>query len=265
MTLFFPIMSFPDPQNGYDLLFPLDTPDTQKRSFEYTSAFETKSLEELAVKKTRTSTSLINPLLPVALDSPEQIDEWIKERKKKYPKTKSTQNPNSNENVDALDMLAGYGSDSSSEIETPKNSKPQNSKGLNKNLDINLENSDQSETSSSEDSDIESDSETSEPEVLDSKIPLDTPFQPHKIGHDESRSKNKTCTYFIRSKCTKGDKCPFLHPQSVIKTDQPETTAGNINHKLGLLEHILAKDINVENTRLLQCLYYLKTKTDLLS
>ncbi|KAJ1959792.1 hypothetical protein GGI12_004153 [Dipsacomyces acuminosporus] len=205
------------------------------------------------------------------LDTPEDIAAWIAERKSKYPtdanirlksgqqqqqhaaqsEIKRKQHPPKGSDVskknridpgpsgNPLSMLAGYGSglsDSDNELS--------------------------SSSDSSKDSGSESESDSA-PEVVSAKHQApNMPFKPSGIAPGADRRKLRVCKYFAMGKCRKGNACPFAHPESIKERLEQEAAAAAAESKArasssNLLGMLLAKDIERENYRVLQCIEYI--------
>ncbi|KAJ2683560.1 hypothetical protein H4R19_006985 [Coemansia spiralis] len=95
----------------------------------------------------------------------------------------------------------------------------------------------------------------SEPEEAPAKTVCQAPFRPSAMAPDEDRRRLRVCQFFARGRCNKGDRCPFAHPESMrAAADEPPPGS---RPRATLLEMLMAKDVERENYRVLQCIEYI--------
>ncbi|KAJ2656390.1 hypothetical protein IWW48_005067 [Coemansia sp. RSA 1200] len=202
----------------------------------------------------------IHPLIRSRrLETPEDIAAWIAERKAKYP-TDVNMRRKAIEQAKASDTSATYiphqipgkrkrmdPNDSSSDISAAVSKNPLT-------IALNLYGTAESDDGSSAQSSDESDGGA--PEPTSARPPANmAPFRASGIAPGEDRRKLRVCKYFAQGSCNRGTACPFAHPESLR---QPHTEDPAARHsQQGLLHRLLAKDIDRENHRVLQCLQYI--------
>ncbi|KAG0226875.1 hypothetical protein BGW42_003318 [Actinomortierella wolfii] len=103
----------------------------------------------------------------------------------------------------------------------------------------------------------ESDNEDMDP-VRDAVTSKD-PTSMGKILLPGDRPVNRRhCKYFARGKCTRGDKCTFIHDPSMVKnTPIPSKKKETFRNRKSLLEMLLASEIKEEKNKLLEALRYI--------
>ncbi|PVU95948.1 hypothetical protein BB561_001489 [Smittium simulii] len=161
------------------------------------------------------------PVFKTSLQTPQEIDEWIKQRKANYPSESNTKKKmllELNEEITKIQgegLVAGYSSSDSSD-------------------------SDSSSSSDLSRSSVDSRSESELPEILSSKIKVNIPLNPEKKTYNEPNPKKKICKYFLNGRCNKGNDCRFYHPQKGENTNEPSMQE---TRETGLLEMCLTVHI----------------------
>ncbi|KAJ2702802.1 hypothetical protein FB645_004166 [Coemansia sp. IMI 203386] len=192
-----------------------------------------------SVPFTRPNTSALNdqihPLIRSRkLDSPEDIAAWIAERKSRYPTA-------ANIRKKALEQ----------QEQQPVKRKRTETSPLTSMLAAYADS----------DSDSSSSSGGSAPEVAPAKhYVTQTPLRPSVMAPDADRRALRVCRFFARGNCAKGASCPFAHPESIgprHKDTSNERSAANSRPAASLLQMLLAKDVERENRRLLQCIEHI--------
>ncbi|KAJ2785999.1 hypothetical protein H4R18_000214 [Coemansia javaensis] len=190
------------------------------------------------------SPDMIHPLIRnLRLDTPEDIAAWVAERKSKYPTeanirlkaaAAATATAAKRKHPDAsgpLGALAGYGSDSSS--------------------------------GSGSGSGSEGASSDSAPESAPAKAPRapGAPFRPSTMAPDADRRQLRTCRFFARGSCRRGAACPFAHHAAESAGEQQQQQQKRARpQRATLLEMLMAKDVERENYRVLQCIEYIAAR-----
>ncbi|KAJ2801909.1 hypothetical protein H4R20_003490 [Coemansia guatemalensis] len=185
------------------------------------------------------SPDMIHPLIRNRpLESAEDIAAWIAERRSRYPTEANIRRKAAEEKAAAvskrprletspdanpLGALAAYGAPSDSD-------------------------------SNSESSDAGSDH--SPPTVAPAKSTVYTPFRPSGLGPSEDRRKLRVCRYYARGNCNQGAACPFAHPASMNPVEESSVQTTDAQPTM-LLARLMAKDIERENRRVLQCIEYI--------
>ncbi|KAJ2081492.1 hypothetical protein H4R24_002317 [Coemansia sp. RSA 988] len=185
------------------------------------------------------SSDMIHPLIRNRpLESAEDIAAWIAERRSRFPTKANIRRKAAEEKAAAaskrprletlsdanpLGALAAYGppSDGSSDPES-------------------------SDTGS----------DHSPPTVAPAKSAVYTPFRPSGLGPSDDRRKLRVCRYYARGSCHQGAACPFAHPASMKPVEESSTQTSEAQSTT-LLARLMAKDIDRENRRVLQCIEYI--------
>ncbi|KAJ1885417.1 hypothetical protein LPJ66_010127 [Kickxella alabastrina] len=200
------------------------------------------------------SVDQIHPLIRNRrLETPEEIAAWIAERKAKYPTEANIRRK-------------------TQEQEQTQEPAKQPNKRKHEDTSANPLASLLSAYASSQEEEEEeaSDSGSDAPEMAPAKLyaPKQTPFRPSTIAPEADRRSLRVCKYFTMGRCTKGPRCPFLHPESIQKKQQQQQQQQAQNEpdegpalKSSLLQMLLAKDIARENYRVLQCIEYICDKS----
>ncbi|KAJ2770579.1 hypothetical protein IWQ57_002599 [Coemansia nantahalensis] len=172
------------------------------------------------------SADMIHPLIRSRrLDTPEDIAAWIAERKSRYPTAASVEakaaagtkraHADATSSSSPLAALASYGGDSEGGAESG-----------------------------------------SEPEEAPAKKAVrQAPHRPSAMAPEEDRRRLRVCRFFARGGCSKGDRCPFAHPQAAQTAAAEEPPPAR--PRATLLEMLMAKDVERENYRVLQCIEYI--------
>ncbi|PIA17029.1 hypothetical protein COEREDRAFT_7796 [Coemansia reversa NRRL 1564] len=185
------------------------------------------------------SQDMIHPLIRNRpLESAEDIAAWIAERRSRYPTEANIRRKAAEEktaaaskrprldtlpDTDPLGALAAYGppSDTASDAESS-----------------------------------DSGSDNSPPTVASVKCAVHTPFRPSGLGPGDDRRKLRVCRFYARGSCHKGAACPFSHPESMKPANESSVEPSDAQPAT-LLARLMAKDIDRENRRVLQCIEYI--------
>ncbi|KAI9277554.1 hypothetical protein BY458DRAFT_585239 [Sporodiniella umbellata] len=172
------------------------------------------------------------------IDTPEKLAAWIAERKKNWP---TPENIARKAQEEAEQMARG-------ELPLKRKAKIQQNERPNKRP---VESKTQQESLRDQE-DKEEDDDVMDPErdAISSKDPSST----GKILLPEDRPK-RVCTYFMRGRCNKGDKCSFLHERPTKQKTTPHTS--KIKRTPNLLYKLLEKEIMQEKSVILQCFRYI--------
>ncbi|KAJ2003780.1 hypothetical protein GGI04_001454 [Coemansia thaxteri] len=206
----------------------------------------------------------VHPLIKSRrLDTPEEIAAWIAERKAKYP---------TNENIRLKAMQTSGGDNAShSSLGHASNKRKHNSVELTTAVSAPSSNplsmlmSYAGESDADKSSDDDSSDDDKAPDLMSSKPPaVQAPFKPSGLAPGADRRKLRTCKYFAKDRCHRGNACPFAHsePHKPRETLPPASAAEPSSAKgtQSLLEMLMAKDIDRENSRILQCIEYICDK-----
>lgn len=157
---------------------------------------------------------------------PEDIAEWIAERKRRFPRQKQAIKEPEKEEKGLSTLLAGYGS---SDEETAASNQQQQETKL----------------------------EQKQPTTIQEVTPSESTKQ---------AVRKRPCRYFVRDgTCRKGENCTFLHELSSSPLEAPRNTpAKRLKRAPTLLELLLQNDKKRENALTIQLLDYI-VETDFLS
>ncbi|KAJ2718319.1 hypothetical protein GGI07_005803 [Coemansia sp. Benny D115] len=180
------------------------------------------------------------------LETPEEIAQWIAERKRRYPTDANIRRKLAEEQGIA-------------ESEAKRRCLAPDAAGTNP-LSTMLGAYGQSSDSdcNSDGSDGDSEDSDSPPETVPLKhYAPQTPHRPATMAPGGDRRALRVCRFYAKGSCTKGAACPFSHPQQGAR--QAPATAGPppAPKHSSLLHMLLAKDIERENHRVLQCIQYI--------
>ncbi|KAJ2543378.1 hypothetical protein EV175_005982 [Coemansia sp. RSA 1933] len=178
------------------------------------------------------------------LNTPEEIAAWIAERRSKYP-------TDANMRRKAADQTDNTPA-ASKRKRMEDNDGPAPANPLAAAMALYGTAASDDDAHSSEDSD-------EAPESAPAKTrPPNMPFRASGMAPGEDRRKLRVCKFFARGSCNHGAACPFAHPESLQKARAADPAPETLRTpRDGLLHRLLAKDIERENHRVLQCIQYI--------
>ncbi|KAF9355026.1 hypothetical protein BGX26_007056 [Mortierella sp. AD094] len=225
---------------------------------------------------------LLHPLAPT-LNTPEEIEAWIAQRRKAWPtEANILKKEQERQEMIAKGQIVDQPSKSGKDKRNRNNNNAHNGKrGLQQTViqeangspakkakaeDASISGKEDGDTlmediTSTEPSEVEDDDETMDPvkDAVTSKDPNATGKV--LLPNERSTRPKKPCKYFLRGKCTRGDKCTYSHDPSLKNKVQNQNTVSNkkdlFRSRPSLLQMLLSGEIKQEKNMLLEALRYI--------
>ncbi|KAF9926897.1 hypothetical protein FBU30_003618 [Linnemannia zychae] len=227
-------------------------------------------------KSTSIEHEMIHPLAP-KLNTPEEIAEWIAQRRKAWPTEANIQK----KEQERQEMIAKGQiiEDSSSSVNKNgrdrrnNNKRGQNNEGSTEDQQGKRQKIEGSTTASAapsvpgsvEASEEEDDNEDMDPvkDAIPSKDPKagGKHHRPYVEGEAQTVRSKTICRYFSRGTCNRADKCPYIHDTAQAARTQKNNQASNKKEEFrsrpSLLKMLLSSEIKEEKNKLLEAMRYI--------